>query len=201
MSQERSLRNCGIIFTSGQFFDLSEPDGMVYSAAFPMDGKQLKEIMDGFDKHGLCIKEPCGYLQDGDLRVPFTSLTVLDDFLNHIDTITENGSGEVSIEKIRASLELERCGSVDEARHVVDCIDDFDFIVGVSDCRELGEYTLRQLVPGPVYAQISGVLDAEQYGRDYIDFNDYRCGFVSTGFVERSETYRPLYELQQEQTM
>ncbi|MEA4912408.1 MAG: antirestriction protein ArdA [Oscillospiraceae bacterium] len=138
-----------------------------------------------------------GYYETSSLKVPFDDISDLHDFL---DVCAQASRVEVGgMEKILAILEYENPDSAAEAKHVVECIDEFVYVGGIKEYSELGRWVIESEYGRSAIEMINNYTDYEMLGRDYFNNFEYGCGFTDTGYVERTEHFITLYDLEQQE--
>ena len=111
-----------------------------------------------------------------DVISEYSSVQALNSLAQRLEELSDDESN-----KLGAVLEYEACTSVDEVIVILDKLDEFDLIEGVSDDEKLGYY----------YAEECGSIDIPEHLRSYFDYEAYgrdirlesSCLYTSYGFL------------------
>ena len=111
-----------------------------------------------------------------DVISEYSSVQALNSLAQRLEELSDDESN-----KLGAVLEYEACTSVDEVIAILDKLDEFDLIEGISDDEELGYY----------YAEECGSIDIPEHLRSYFDYEAYgrdirlesSCLYTSYGFL------------------
>ena len=138
-----------------------------------------------------------GYYEIGDIKIPFDDIAELHSFLDACDQAAQRETA--GMEKVFAVLEYERPKTIAEAKHIVDCIEEFIYVDGIKKYDELGRWVVEAAYGWEVVVRTDEYTDFERLGRDYFNSFEFGCGFTSNGYIERTEHFMTLYDQERQE--
>ena len=123
------------------------------------------------------------FLSDWETDVPglhdvigeYTNVASLNELALIIDDLSEYDE-----EKLGAVLECECCRSLDDAKEIIENLDDFDLLSDVGDYEALGRYYVEELGAMEIPEHLMNYIDFEALGRDIYYSGSYH--FVDGDF-------------------
>lgn len=149
--------------------------------SFPITKKELKNVLDeiGINEYyeeyfiSDCENDIIGL---SDVISEYSSISVLNKLAQRIEELSADDT-----KKLGAVLEYEACTSVEEVLAILDKLDEFELVIGVSDDETLGYYYAEELGSIDVPEHLKNYMDYEAYGRDIRLENS--CLYTSFGFL------------------
>lgn len=114
--------------------------------------------------------------QLNDVISEYSSVQALNLLAQRLEVLSDDEAN-----KLGAVLEYEACTSVDEVLAILDKLDEFDLIEGVTDDETLGYYYAEELCSIDIPEHLRSYFDYEAYGRDIR--LESSCLFTSYGFL------------------
>lgn len=111
-----------------------------------------------------------------DVISEYSSISVLNKLAQRIEELSADDA-----KKLGAVLEYEACTSVEEVLAILDKLDEFELVIGVSDDETLGYYYAEELGGIEIPEHLKNYIDYEALGRDVRLENS--CLYTSFGFL------------------
>ena len=111
-----------------------------------------------------------------DVISEYSSVVALNELAQRLEEISADDA-----KKLGAVLEYEACTSVEEVLAILDKLDEFELVIGVSDDETLGYYYAEELGSIDIPEHLKNYMDYEAYGRDIRLENS--CLYTSFGFL------------------
>ena len=112
----------------------------------------------------------------GDVISEYSSVVALNDLAQRLEELSADDE-----RKLGAVLEYEACTSVEEVLALLDKLDEFELVIGVSDDETLGYYYAEELCSIEIPEHLKNYMDYEAYGRDIR--LESSCLYTSFGFL------------------
>jgi antirestriction protein len=106
----------------------------------------------------------------------YSSISVLNKLAQRLEELSADDA-----RKLGAVLEYEACTSVEEVLAILDKLDEFELVIGVSDDETLGYYYAEELCSIEIPEHLKNYMDYEAYGRDIR--LESSCLYTSFGFL------------------
>lgn len=106
----------------------------------------------------------------------YSSISVLNKLAQRLEGLSADDA-----RKLGAVLEYEACTSVEEVLALLDKLDEFELVIGVSDDETLGYYYAEELCSIEIPEHLKNYMDYEAYGRDIR--LESSCLYTSFGFL------------------
>ena len=111
-----------------------------------------------------------------DVISEYSSISVLNKLAQRLEELSADDA-----RKLGAVLEYEACTSVEEVLAILDKLDEFELVIGVSDDETLGYYYAEELCSIEIPEHLKNYMDYEAYGRDIR--LESSCLYTSFGFL------------------
>ena len=111
-----------------------------------------------------------------DVISEYSSVSVLNKLAQRLEGLSADDA-----RKLGAVLEYEACTSVEEVLALLDKLDEFELVIGVSDDETLGYYYAEELCSIEIPEHLKNYMDYEAYGRDIR--LESSCLYTSFGFL------------------
>ena len=111
-----------------------------------------------------------------DVISEYSSISVLNKLAQRLEELSADDE-----RKLGAVLEYEACTSVEEVLALLDKLDEFELVIGVSDDETLGYYYAEELGSIDIPEHLKNYMDYEAYGLDIRLENS--CLYTSFGFL------------------
>ena len=111
-----------------------------------------------------------------DVISEYSSISVLNKLAQRLEELSADDA-----RKLGAVLEYEACTSVEEVLAILDKLDEFELVIGVSDDETLGYYYAEELCSIEIPEHLKNYFDYESYGRDIR--LESSCLYTSFGFL------------------
>ena len=111
-----------------------------------------------------------------DVITEYSSISALNKLAKRIENLSD-----CDADKLGAVLEYEGCCSVETVVELLDNLDNFDLVTGVTDDETLGYYYAEELGGIDIPEHLKSYFDYEAYGRDIR--LESRCLYTSYGFL------------------
>ena len=112
----------------------------------------------------------------GDVISEYSSVQALNELAQRLEDLSDDEA-----DKLGAVLEYEACTSVEEVLAILDKLDEFELVIGVSDDETLGYYYAEELGSIDIPEHLKNYMDYEAYGRDIR--LESSCLYTSFGFL------------------
>ena len=111
-----------------------------------------------------------------DVITEYSSISALNELAKRIENLSDYDA-----DKLGAVLEYEGCCSVSEVIDILDNLDSFDLVTGVTDDETLGYYYADELCSIDIPEHLKSYFDYEAYGRNIR--LESSCLYTSYGFL------------------